>query len=54
MKCFDSLEICLKHITNRLALLAHLVCTKTNFQGLLWYEFGGLGKDELKKLFLLS
>jgi len=27
---------------------------KPNFQGLLWYEFGGLGEDELKKLFLLS
>jgi hypothetical protein len=34
-------------ITDRLALLAHSVCMKPNFQGLLWDEFGGLGEDEL-------
>jgi len=44
----------LQPITDRLALLALSVCMKPNFQGLLLYEFGGLGEDELKKLFLLS
>ena len=38
-------------ITDWLALLAHLVCMKPNFQGLLWDEFGGLGEDELKNYF---
>ena len=41
-------------ITDRLALFAHSVCIKPNFQGLLWDEFDGLGEDELKVLFLLS
>jgi hypothetical protein len=27
---------------------------RPNFQGLLWDEFGGLGEDKLKILFLLS
>jgi hypothetical protein len=38
-------------ITDRLALFAHSVCTKPNFQGLLWDEFGGLGEDKLKNYF---
>jgi len=40
-------NIFLNIITDRLALLAHLVCMKPNFQGLLWDEFDGLGEDEL-------
>jgi len=41
----------IERITDWLALLAYSVCMKPNFQGLLWGEFGGLGEDELKRLF---
>jgi hypothetical protein len=41
-------KVQLNFITDRHALLAHSVCMKPNFQGILWDEFGGLGEDELK------
>jgi hypothetical protein len=37
----------MRFITDRLALLAHSVCMKPNFQELLWDEFDGLGEDKL-------
>jgi len=40
------MKVC-HHITVRLAFLAHSVCMRPNFQGLLWFEVDGLGEDEL-------
>jgi len=34
-------------ITIRLTFLTHLVRVRPNFQGLPWFEFDGLGEDEL-------
>ena len=41
-------------LTDRLAFLTHSVYMRPSFQGLLWDEFDGLGKDELKIIILLS
>jgi len=41
-------------ITVRLTSLAHLVCTKPNFQGLTWSECDELGNDELLTRFLFN
>jgi len=43
-----------KVITVWLTSLAHSVCMKPNFQGLLWSECDGLGNDELLTLFLFN
>jgi len=34
-------------VTVRLTILAHSVLMRPNFQGLPWFEFDGLGEDEL-------
>ena len=39
--------IWLLSITVRLTIITHSVRTRTNFQGLLWSEFDGLGENEL-------
>jgi hypothetical protein len=43
----SNIEVLLRYITDRLALFAHSVFMKPNFQGLLWDGFGGVGEDEL-------
>jgi hypothetical protein len=44
---------CIKYtITVRLTFLAYSVRMRPNFQGLPWFEFGGLGEDELLIRFL--
>jgi hypothetical protein len=50
--CVDVCTIT-KGYNRPLTLLALSVCMRPNFQGLLWDEFGGLGEDELKILFLV-
>jgi hypothetical protein len=45
---------CSAEYNRPLAFLAPSVCMRPNFQGLLWDEFGGLGENKLKTLFLLS
>jgi hypothetical protein len=37
-----------------LLLIPPSVFMRPNFQGLLWNEFGGLGEDKLKIIFLLN
>jgi len=41
-------------ITIRLTFLTHSVRMKSNFEGLPWFEFDGLGEDELRIRFLLN
>ena len=44
---FAGINYVQKFITVRLTFLTHSVCMRPNFQGLQWFDFDGLGEDEL-------
>ena len=50
---WDSIAAVRNFLTVWLTYLAQSVCIKPNFQGLTWFEYDGLGNDELITLFLV-